>query len=343
MASGFQFSDSVSRVIKEAALSNTEYHEPWLGSPITRKKSIPNSYLISNKVPYHVLVPVGEQGDFRDFRYENGIQPVRLSSVQNEGQIYSFPFSVFLTDHEIALWRMRNFNIKKKAYEVLSIQTARFRIRRWFDELGLVVESNESNPYSGSMTLPSMRIGDGTANFDYDNTLAAERKFSGIYHNAIWGWVVHTDIYDWIRKQADTQMAGGYAGAKWISKDGNRLYMHGIPVYEAPWEDLSTTKNGSAYTSLGLKYTDTNVTPNVDRYRSYLLTKSICEEWIGWAPRTKFVDMPPQPAGTPGWPTEGMSAGIMWHLDLLVADIFSIPKNGWDRLGVVQLHTILPT
>ena len=325
----FDFSDAVKRRVLEAAMEGAEYSAEVLGSPITvRKKIAADQYIRSRVIPYDVTLPLDPGRAFRTWGVEGGNAVNRLGSEPREAGIIEFPFQIFVTDDEIELHKRRQQNIKTAVKRRVQQVLTDFRKAKFFDNLALAVLANEDTDY------PSAIFDAGTDPLTYDVANEALSFFTGSRERKVVACFIHVDWYTSLRTEARRVPEQG--SVQWVttaSEQQKKYELLDIPLYSSPLEDTEGEKDYSEYTWSGLKFTENEEV----RYRTYFVTQDAHTEYTGWAPSMKMLDTAPVPAGTAGYPANGQSSGVTWYLSLLHAGVYSIPKDGWDRIGIVQV------
>ena len=341
MASLFNFSDGLRRELTEAALKLSEYSSKVLAAPFTEARDFPGDKL-AGIIPYRIGLPVVEEGSFRTYGVEGGNPVNRLGDVTRQGTIQEFPCQFFVTMAEIDLHAQRKINLKRRVLSQMGDLVKRYRLRQFFDGLKLAVDENEAD--DNELDLPSMRIAGGTGSLSFEMVYQAKRKFVEDRREQIIGLLVHSDVFEFLEPEAKRQASAMYSGKRWITADeAGNVRILGVPVTECPWDDKIVQKDYEDYTLSGLRrLTDPDEaydgTTNPYLYRTFLVTKLVMKEYTGWATGSDMVmDTAPVPAGTAGYPANGQSAGKTWYTSLYTGNIIEVPRDGWDRIGLVEI------
>lgn len=339
--SELDFGDAVPRPIIVAATYGSSFTDETLRSNVLQTRSLEQSNIISRKIPYEVRTPVTFSRAFRIFGAEGGNEISRLKTEKRESLIYAQPLEIFGSYDDFTLYRMRGVNIRSWFAEELGTALMKFRQDSLYDTLYRVHADNAAAGY------PAMSIGSDASPepFNYDTTLEMVHRFAEHFSD-ISGWNVHWDFRSHLQGLADTVPEPGEK--RWVTREGQRLYMHGFPVYfnvnaDAEVQYLNEDSELEEYNRYGLYYT--YAVPGEDpedRYRVYLSAKNTYAEYIGFSPPSRPYDRPQIPAGTAGYPEQGMSAGISVFLQMLLGPQIQIPRNRWDRISTALLTTVLP-
>ena len=328
MASGFDFAFAVRAAMRREALTNEQYLALLLKMPFVRQKMI-TPIQVGNKI-YSQTIKYADTGiDFFTWGVEGGTARNRLSSGHRYVEIYKTVCRIFVTDDELELMRLQNISLPRHVAANMGYFARKTRVHQLVDSWDNVITENEASSY------PSMVVSDDSTPISYDITYSALQKFDGYPPSDLAAWVFHSDLRPYLQGLADTIPEPGTKA--WVSKNGNQLYIHGIPVYFQPWEDQDVLKDNVSYSMAGLRYVKSEGPPIVYGYRAYLVTRGLTTQHVGWAPRGKVLDVAPVAPGMPGYPSEGAPSGVEWYEALLLANEVQLPKAGYDRLGLVQL------